>query len=449
MKNVYSSRRLSPHQILVFGFIATILLGTALLMLPYATTGGISLVDALFTATSAVCVTGLTVRDTLADFTAFGKVVILLLIQVGGLGYMSMATLLALIIGRKIGLSERILIKESLNIATFEGIVRFMKGMLAFVFLAEGAGALILSVRFSSEMPLKEAVFQGVFHSVSAFNNAGFSLFQDSLMRFRGDVTVNITVMSLIVLGGIGFLVVDDLYGWVKKRHKKLMLHTLIVLVSTGLLITAGALLFYFNERRYLFARSGFGGLETVLASVFASVTARTAGFNTIDYSVLQPATIFLTIILMLIGASPGSTGGGIKTTTFTVVIMNLWCTIKGRKDTVMFKRRVPEALISRSFVVLAIAVIFINIITLVIIDIEHTGFQKTMFEVVSAFGTVGLSTGDGGTRSFCATFSVPSKIIVIFTMFAGRLGPLTLFMALLGQKEERIRYPEGRIMVG
>ncbi|NOZ25118.1 MAG: potassium transporter [Nitrospirae bacterium] len=426
-----------------------ILLGTALLLLPYATTGGISLTDALFTATSAVCVTGLTVKDTLTDFTTFGKVVILLLIQIGGLGYMSMATLLALLIGRKIGLSERILIKESLNIATFEGIIRFMKGMLVFVFLAEGLGALILSLRFMRDTPLKDAVFKGIFHSVSAFNNAGFSLFQDSLIRFRGDVTVNVTVMSLIVLGGIGFLVVDDIYGRLRKKQKKLMLHTLIVLVSTGLLTAAGAFLFYFNERKYLFARSGPDSLETVLTSLFASVTARTAGFNTIDYSALQPATIFLTIILMLIGASPGSTGGGIKTTTFTVVIMNLWCTIKGRKDTVMFKRRVPEALISRSFVVLAIAVIFINIITLVIIDIEHTGFQKTMFEVVSAFGTVGLSTGDGGSRSFCATFSGPSKIIIIFTMLAGRLGPLTLFMALLGQREERIRYPEGRIMIG
>jgi len=449
VKNEYTSRKLSPHQLLVFGFTGMILLGTALLMLPYSTTQGISVTDALFTSTSAVCVTGLIVKNTLLDFTPFGKGVILLLIQIGGLGYMSMATFLALLIGRKIGLSERILIKESLNIATLEGIIRFMKGMLVFVFLAEGVGALLLTLRFLKAFPLKDAVFQGIFHSVSAFNNAGFSLFQDSLIRFRGDIVVNLIIMSLIVLGGIGFLVVDDLYGWVKKRQKKLMLHTLIVLTSTAFLIIVGASLFYFNERNYFFAHSGLSSLETVITSLFASVTARTAGFNTIDYSVLQPATIFLTIILMLIGASPGSTGGGIKTTTVTVVIMNLWCTIKGRKDTVMFKRRVPEALISRSFVVLALAVIFINIITLVIIDIEHTGFQQTMFEVVSAFGTVGLSTGDGGARSFCATFSDLSKIIIIFTMLAGRLGPLTLFMALLGQKEERIRYPEGRIMIG
>lgn len=449
MKSDRTYRRLSPPQLLVFGFVAVILLGTALLMLPYSTTKGITLVDALFTSTSAVCVTGLIVKDTAVDFTPFGKVVILLLIQVGGLGYMSMATLLALLAGRRIGISERVLLKESLNIATLEGVVRFMKGMLIFVFAAEGAGALILSMRFLKDHPFGDALFKGVFHSISAFNNAGFSLFPDSLTGYRGDITMNLTVMVLIIIGGIGFVVVDDLYGWVRGRHKRLMLHTLIVLSSTAFLIVAGAFLIYFNERKYLFAEPGLGSLEIFFSSLFASVTARTAGFNTIDYSTLQPATIFVTAILMLIGASPGSTGGGIKTTTTTVVIMNLWCTIRGRRDTVMFRRRVPEALISRSFVVLALAVIFINVVTLVIIDIEHTGFQKTMFEVVSAFGTVGLSAGDGGARSFCATFSDLSKAIIILTMLAGRLGPLTLFMALLRQPEERIRYPEGRIMIG
>ncbi len=449
MKNRYRLGKLSPAQLLVFGFIAMILLGTAFLVLPYATTGGISLADALFTATSAVCVTGLTVKNTPADFTIFGKVVILLLVQIGGLGYMSMATFLALLVGRKIGISERMLIKESLNIATLEGIVRFMKGMLVFVFAAESAGAAILSVRFMREYPPMEALFHGLFHSISAFNNAGFSLFPDSLMRYRGDITVNLTVMTLVVIGGAGFVVVDDLYGWMRKRQKRLMLHTLIVLTSTAFLIVAGASLVYFNERKYLFADPDLDRIDVFLASLFASVTARTAGFNTIDYSLLQPATIFLTIILMIIGASPGSTGGGIKTTTFTVVIMNIWCTIRGRKDTVMFKRRVPDELLSRSFVVLALAVIFINIVTMVIIDIEHTGFQRTMFEVVSAFGTVGLSSGDGGARSFSATFSDLSKGIMILTMLAGRLGPLTLFMALLKQREQRIRYPEGRIMIG
>ncbi len=445
--NNYTSGKLSSAQLLVSGFLGMIALGTALLMLPFATTGGISLIDALFTSTSAVCVTGLIVKNTPTDFTLFGQIVILILIQIGGLGYMSMATWIALIAGRKIGISERVLIKESLTISSLEGVVRFMKGMLTFVLTAELLGIVILTLRFMKEFPFDRAFLNGVFHAVSAFNNAGFSLFPDSLIRYRDDLVVNLTVMALIISGGIGFVVVNDIWERIRRKQKRLMLHSMIVLASTAILIVVGAFLIYFSERKYMFTENSME--TTILSSLFASVTARTAGFNTIDYSSLQPATLFVTIILMLIGASPGSTAGGIKNTTFTVIIMHIWCTIRGRKDTVIFKRRVPESLISRSFVVLALAVIFINVITLIIIDIEHTGFQNTMFEVVSAFGTVGLSTGDGGARSFCATFSDISKFIIIVTMLAGRLGPLTLFMALLRQKEERIRYPEGRIMIG
>ncbi|HDZ88124.1 MAG TPA: hypothetical protein ENH38_05850, partial [Nitrospirae bacterium] len=300
MKNNNTSGRSSPAHFLVFGFVGIILLGTAFLMLPYSTVKGISLVDALFTSTSSVCVTGLIVKNTSADFTLFGKLVILVLIQIGGLGYMSFATLLALLAGRKIGISERLLIKESLNIGTFEGIVKFMKGMIIFVFISEGLGALFLTVRFMNDYPFGDAIFNGVFHAVSAFNNAGFSLFPDSLIRFRGDMTVNVVVMALIILGGIGFVVVDDLYGWFRRRRERLMTHTLLVVISTVILIVAGAFIFYFIEREYFFKNSGISTHEIILSSLFASVTARTAGFNTIDYSVLQPATLFFTIILML-----------------------------------------------------------------------------------------------------------------------------------------------------
>ncbi len=434
---------------LVLGFIAIILTGTVLLLLPYSTTNGITPVDALFTSTSAVCVTGLIVKDTPNDFTMFGKIVILILIQIGGLGYMSMATFIALIAGRRIGMPERILIRESLNIGPLEGIVRLMKGMLIFVAACEGLGALVLALRFVDKYPPGEALFYGIFHSVSAFNNAGFSLFSDNLKAFREDFTITITVMVLIVLGGIGFVVVNDLYNRFRRRNKKLMIHTLIVLISTFLLIAGGALLIYLSERKYLFAGGDFGTRDIIISSLFASVTARTAGFNTIDYAALQPATIFLTIILMIVGASPGSTGGGIKTTTLSVVILHIWSTIRGRRETVVFNRRIPRVMVSRSLVVLAMAIIYIGMVTLLIIDLEHTPFDNTVFETVSAFGTVGLSTGDGGGRSFCASFSDVSKIIIVFTMLAGRLGPLTLFTALLRQKEERISYPEGRIMIG
>ena len=434
---------------LVLGFIILIVIGTGMLLLPYSTTNGITLTDALFTSTSAVCVTGLTVRNTFADFTLFGKIIILILIQIGGLGYMSMATFLAILVGRKIGISGRLLIKESLSTASLEGVVIFMKGMLAFVLIAEGIGAVILSARFYQDYPLDEAIMYGVFHSISALNNAGFSLFEESLVKFRGDGVINLTVMLLIIFGGLGFIVIDDLYARIRKRSGKLMVHTSLVLWTTGILIIAGAVLIYISERNYLFALPGTGLMETVYSSLFASVTARTAGFNTMDYSVVQPATIFLTTILMMIGGSPGSTAGGIKTTTISVVIINIWCTIRGRRDTSVFKRRIPEDMVSKSLVILALATIYIAFVTLVIIDMEHTKFLETVFEVVSAFGTVGLSTGDGAGHSFCATFSDMSKGIIIITMLAGRLGPLTLFMALLRQREESIRYPEGRVIIG
>lgn len=449
MDKPFSSSKISPPQLLAAGFFIIILIGSGLLLLPYATTQGITLVDALFTSTSAVCVTGLIVMNTPVDFTMFGKIVILMLIQIGGLGYMSMATSIALLAGQKIGITQRILIKASLNIDSLEGVVRFMKGMVIFVLIAETAGTLILYVRFLNEYHLEEPFWHALFHSISAFNNAGFSLFENSLIGFRSDIPMNVTIMSLIILGGIGFTVVDDLYGWFFEKEKKVMLHTRIVLITTVILAAAGAVLMYVNERGYFFVQSHFSIAEGILSSLFASVTSRTAGFNTIDYSLLQPATLLLTIMLMFIGASPGSTGGGIKTTTFSIIIMHLWSTLRGRQDTVAFSRRIPADLVFRSLVILSLATMYVMFIVFIIVGIEHTQFMNTLFEVVSAFATVGLSVGDGGARSFCAGFSDSSKAIIIFTMLAGRLGPLTLFMALIEQKEQRIRYPEGRVMIG
>jgi len=434
---------------LVLGFVLTILAGSGLLLLPFATTRGISMIDALFTSTSAVCVTGLIVKNTPADFTLFGKIIILLLIQIGGLGYMSMATFLALLAGRKIGLTQRILIKESLNIATHEGIVRLMKGMLFFVVLSESAGVVLLYMKFRYQYGLGEPLLQSIFHSISAFNNAGFSLFENSLVGFRADPFINITIMSLIVLGGIGFTVMYDLSGWVGSRERKLMLHTKIVLIMTGILIAAGALLIYMSERRYMFSTLHFSSAESIIASLFASVTSRTTGFNTIDYAQLQHSTLFLTVILMFIGASPGSTGGGIKTTTFSVIMMHIWSTVRGRQDTVAFNMRIPAEIVSKSLVILSLSIMYVTTVAFLIVEIEHSQFIHTLFEVVSAFATVGLSVGDGGVRSFSAGFSEISKGLIIITMLAGRLGPLTLVMALIEQKEQRVRYPEGRIMIG
>jgi len=445
----YFKTKSSSQRVLLAGFVIVIAVGTILLMLPISTTGDISFTDALFTSTSSVCVTGLIVKDTPHDFTRFGLWVILLLIQIGGLGYMSMASWIALLAGRRIGIAQRIVLSESLSAGTLEGIVGFMKRLIWFVLVIELAGSIILTARFSFDLPIKDALFKGIFHSVSAFNNAGFSLFSNSLMNYRGDPVINSVVMALIILGGIGFVVMDNSWRKLFSRQSKLNLHTKLVLSSSLILILAGAVLFYISERTYLFTGTNSGPLEQMTVSFFASVTARTAGFNTVDYSALQHATVFLTMCLMLIGASPGSTGGGVKTTTFSVIVMHLWVTLRGQRDTVMFRQRIPESMIARAFVLLAVSLFFIVIVTFIIIEIEHSAFIRTLFEVVSAFATVGLSFGDGGARSLTAVFSAPSKWIIIITMFAGRLGPITLLTALLKQKEERIRYPEGRIMIG
>jgi trk system potassium uptake protein TrkH len=448
MKIIRGSRLLGPSRILVMSFLAIIALGTLLLMLPASSKSGITFTDALFTSTSAVCVTGLIVKSTPGDFTVFGKAVILLLIQIGGLGYMSLSTVIALILGRKIGLSERILLRESLNIDSMEGIIRFIKQILVFVLAAEGIGAVLLTLAFSRHYALSEAAYYGVFHAISAFNNAGFSLFDDSLVGFVGDIPINLIIMALIVVGGIGFMVVVELWNTMAPgAERRVPHHSKIVLTATAVLIVAGAVLFYLAERNYYLVSHGSGA--PLLESVFSSVTARTAGFNTVAFAKLQPVTLFLVMTLMLIGASPGSTGGGIKTTTFSVIIMHIWCTVRGSDDTSIFRRKVPDNLIAKALVIFTLSILYVSVITFVIIDIEHSAFEATMFEVVSAFGTVGLSVGDGGSSSLSATFSDASKLILALTMLLGRVGPLTLFSALLERGARRYRYPEGGILIG
>jgi trk system potassium uptake protein TrkH len=442
-------KKLSPPQILVLGFLSFILIGTFLLMLPFSSTNGCSLIDAFFTSTSAVCVTGLIVKDIPNDFTLFGHIVIMTLIQIGGLGYMTSATIIALIIGKRIGIIERLTIKEGLNVETLEGIVRFTKGVLKFTLLFELTGALILTMRFLKDFSFKDAVFYGVFHAVSAFNNAGFTLFSDSLIRFRGDITVNLTITTLIISGGIGFIAISDLYRFQRREVNRLLLHTKIVLSTTAFLIIGGAISIYLLESTNSETFGIMSLKEKILTSYFSSVTPRTAGFNTVDYSSLRTETLFLTIILMFIGASPGGTGGGVKTSTFALILASLYATIRGFNDTFFFKRRVPSDTVSKSFLLVTLSAIFCTLSTHFIITTQSTQYLSTMFEVTSAFGTVGLSVGDGGVRSFSALFTPIGKLAISFTMFVGRLGPLTLAAAITKRTQERFRYPEGRVIIG
>lgn len=442
-------KRLTPSQILTLGFLTFILIGTLLLMLPFSTTNGISFIDALFTSTSAICVTGLIVMDTPKDFTLWGQVIILFLIQIGGLGYMTSATIISLAIGKRIGLGERLIMKEALNVLSLEGIVKFTKKVLFITIFFEMLGTVILGIRFAADLGIARGLYYGLFHAVSAFNNAGFSLFSDNLINYRGDITVNLVICVLIFFGGIGFLVINDIYNFCRNNIVRLSVHTKITLATSGVLIVVYAIMMLIFENSNPATMKNMSLIEKILASVFSSITARTAGFNTIDYSLLRIETLFLTIIIMFIGASPGSAGGGIKTTTFALIIASIYATMRGMRDTVLFRRRIPLETISRSYLLATLAAILIIVISMLIIYYEDTKYLSTIFEVISAFGTVGLSVGDGGTRSFSALLTPAGKFFISFAMFAGRLGPLTLAVAVMAKTEVRFRYPEGRVLIG
>lgn len=446
---ILEKRKLSPPQILALGFLSVILIGAILLSLPVSNTKGCSFIDAVFTSTSAVCVTGLIVLDTPNDFTLFGHLVILVLIQIGGLGYMTSATLFFLIAGKKIGITQRYVIKEGLNVGSVEGIIQFAKGVVLFTIIFEFAGTVILTGLFLREYSFGKAFLYGLFHAISAFNNAGFSLFSDSLMRYRGDIVINMTITTLIIVGGIGFVVITDIHKFIKREVDRLAAHTKLVLLSTGVLISGAAVSIFLIEYANPDTFAAMSLKEKILASYFSAVTARTAGFNTVDYSLFKTETLFLTITLMFIGASPGGTGGGVKTSTVAIVFASILSTIRGRADTVFFKRRMSAETVINALSIIILAVIFCTVFNHLILLTQDTKYLHSVFEVTSAFGTVGLSLGDQGVRSFTALFNPTGKIIIILLMFVGRLGPLTLAFALTRQVKERFRYPEGKVMIG
>jgi trk system potassium uptake protein TrkH len=452
--------RYTTKQIVAGAFLGMILIGALLLMLPFATTGqGVRFVDALFTMTSAVCVTGLIVLDTPKDFTLFGQLVILLGMQLGGLGYSTIATLLLLALGRQIGLRERMMMMEVLNTLSMEGLVRFVKVIVAISLLVESVGALILAIRFSFDMDPLRALYFGIFHAVSAFNNAGFSLFSENfnLVAYRTDLTVNLTITTLIVLGGIGFLVYRDILENLRGQRFRLSTHTKLAVTVSLLLIVGGTVgiwaLEVLNEKTL--AGMPFG--DQVLMAYFHSISARTAGFSTMDISLMVTPTLYFLILLMIIGASPGGTGGGIKTTTFGIVCASIWAMLKGRTDVMMFHRRIPQELVMKAFVLSALAFGLITGFTMLLsysegqsVQSARLSFIKIMFEVASAAGTVGLSTGNGGVLSLSALFSDFGKVIIIATMFLGRLGPLAFgLFAVKTHEDLRYRYAEARVVLG
>lgn len=433
---------------LAVGFGLIILAGTFVLMLPFSSRSGswTSFLNALFTATSATCVTGLVVVDTYQYWSLFGQLVILILIQVGGLGFITLGAYLSVILKKKIGLKERTAIHESISTIEIAGVVRMVKRIVQGTFLFELTGAVLLSIRFIPEFGWGRGIYFGIFHSVSAFCNAGFDLMgireaYSSLTAYEGDALVNLTIMGLILVSGIGFLVWDDFYrnGF---HYKKYLLHTKIMLAASFVLVFGGAILFYLFENNGLFA--GMTLKEKALGALFCSVSPRTAGFNTTDLAGLGNASKLLTMLLMFVGGGSGSTAGGIKVTTAVVMVFTAVATIGKTQGVNIFKRRLEEDVVRRASAIVTYNGILILIVSMIILAIQPFSFTDVFMETFSAMGTVGLSTGI--TRQLLPV----SKVLLILLMYFGRLGSLT-FALVFAQRRvvPPVQQPVEKIVVG
>lgn len=435
----------NPLRTILLGFLTVILIGTILLMLPVSSHGGVSFVNALFTATSAVCVTGLIVVS-MSHFTLFGQLVILSLIQVGGFGYMSFTSFIFLTFRRKLSYRDKVILKEAFNYPEMHSIVGFFKRIMIFAFVCELVGAVLLFFVFYPDMSVSRAIYFAVFHSISAFNNAGFSLFPNSFVDYKYNVLLNITIISLIVLGGIGFVVIDELYLYVKKKINFLSLHTKVVFSTTAILIFIPAFIIYLLEVNGILHNHGF--FKDILVSLFQSVTTRTAGFNTVDLSFMHNSTLFLLVILMFIGASPGGTGGGVKTTVIVSVVVAVYSYIRGEKEVFLFNRKIPDEAIYKSLVAVILSFFILSLAAFILSDIESVNFLSVLFESVSALSTVGLSISTANL-SLSASFDAVGKLIIVLLMFAGRVGLFSFSVALFGKRKSRsYSLPTGRIFV-
>ncbi len=439
-------RRFNPARALVLGFLMLIAIGTALLMLPVATVGErLGFVDALFTATSAVCVTGLVVVDTGTAFTTMGQLTLMTLIQIGGLGFMTMAVLIFIALGRRIGLGSRIMIQESLNHLSLSGVVRLVRAVLVYTFIVQGVATVILGVRFAAEMGWAKGFYYGLFHSISAFCNAGFDLMGNftSLTVYQGDWLVNLTIMALFVSSGLGFFVVLDVFRC-RRNLSNLSFHSKLVLSITAVLLIVGFGTIFLLEYSNPATLAPLGVGEKILSTAFTAATPRTAGFNVLPTDQLHQSSQFFIILLMFIGASPASTGGGIKTATFGVVMVAVYSMIRGESDAVLFKKRLPQEIIHKALAIIFLGFALVVAVTLLLSITEDAPLITIMFETVSAFGTVGLSAGITGE------LSVVGRLLIILTMFVGRVGPVTLTLAFARRLSERkVRHPEDRVMVG
>nr|WP_240908665.1 TrkH family potassium uptake protein [Paenibacillus timonensis] len=441
---------LSSAKILTFGFAMVITLGAFLLSLAPATAEGhrLDLIDAFFTATSAACVTGLAVVDTGTHFTVFGQIVVLLLVQIGGLGFTTVGTLISLAFNRRISLRERLVLQESLNHHQIGGLMPLILRVMAYSLTIEAAGALLLFARFARDMPLGQALYFGIFHSISIFNNGGFDLFGrihgpfSGLAEYAGDPFVNLVVMLLIFLGGIGFIVIADLLGY--KQNRRLSLHTKVVLTMSGILTVVGAVILLLIEANNPHTLGPMNWMDRIFASLFHSVSSRSGGVSTVSVADMEQSSQFLLILLMFIGAAPGSTGGGIKVTVFAILLGAIYAMMRGKQDIVFFRQRLPKASIIKAITQTWLAMFLVISVAMALSALEDVTFLNLLFETTSAFATAGLSL------DVTPKLTEISKVLLCAVMFLGRIGPLTLAYAFTSRsKKELLKYPEGKIIIG
>jgi len=446
------SRQMSPERLFIISFAAVILIGALLLKLPFAAVAApLPWIDALFQSASAVCVTGLVTINVGRDLSTAGQVTLIMLFQVGGLGILTFSAVFFVLLGHGLASKERDVMQSVFLHTPRRDLAPLLKFVLLSTFFYESVGALVLWARFALDVPWSEALYQAVFHAVSAFNNAGFALFSDSLVSYQGDWIVNLTFMGLIVAGSTGFIVHYELHLRFFGKQRRLSAHTKVVLVATGLLIVGGAALFFMFENHRIL--QGLPWQNRLLASLVQSITPRTAGFNTVDIGRLANETILLMIVLMFIGASPGSTGGGVKTTSASLLFLIMWSRLRGREDVDVFHRTVPRELLQRTIsIILAATLSIFLIVSVMLLASEHAGsaaasrhlFVEYLFETTSAFATVGLS------MDLTPSLNTAQKLAIILMMFAGRVGPLTLAFSLARiSAQKRFTYAEEGIMVG
>lgn len=451
MKNIFEiihKIKKNPYLVFLYGFAVIILVGTILLTLPISSNDGksVGFINALFTATSATCVTGLVVVNTASHWTVFGKVVIILLIQIGGLGVMSMTALISFFIGKKISLKTRLLIMEERNVDELQGVVRLTKNILLFTFGVELIGAILFSFVFIKDYGVGRGIAYSVFHAISSFCNAGFDIIGNSMVNYVDNPIITLAACGLIVTGGIGYYVFWDIYA--SKRFKMLTLHSKLVLIITGILLLGGTVLMFLLEHDNPGTMGNLSLSGKINASIFQAVNPRTAGYNSVPLENLRMSTVAISVVLMFIGGSPASTAGGIKTTTIGVLIISFYNLVRGKEDVEIYGRRITTETTIRASAILILSMILITACSIILsITEENTGydFLEIVYETVSAFSTVGL------TRGITPLLSNAGKIILSMMMYIGRVGPMTVAYAFLRRQKYigNYTYPEGKIIIG